>query len=68
MVCVDVKHHVYLGKRVDVRECLHLPRACQDKVVYVWRQVAFKIDLIREIKTWLNINHITVRSNTYFIF
>ena len=24
--------------------------------------------LIREIKTWLNINHITVHNNTYFIF
>ena len=24
--------------------------------------------IIREIKTWLNINHITVHSNTYFIF
>ena len=23
---------------------------------------------IREIKTWLNINHITVHNNTYFIF
>ena len=31
----------------------------------------FKIQdyyLIREIKTWLNINHITVHTNTYFIF
>ena len=31
----------------------------------------FKIQdyyLIREIKTWLNINHITTRNNTYFIF
>ena len=24
--------------------------------------------LIREIKTWLNINHITVHNNTYYIF
>ena len=30
----------------------------------------FKITyyLIREIKTWLNINHATVRNNTYCIF
>ena len=24
--------------------------------------------LIREIKTWLNINHITVHNNTYCVF
>ena len=31
----------------------------------------FKIQdyyLIRDIKTWLNINHITVHNNIYFIF
>ena len=39
--------------------------------VTVFKIVLFKIQdyyLMREIKTWLNINHITVHNNTYFIF
>ena len=40
--------------------------------IFLWliglqRNSRFKIIISSEIKTWLNINHITVHNNTYFI-
>ena len=62
LASVDVKQHVYLLFRItcdestvsllEIRECRYI----QDYY------------LIWEIKTWLNINHITVHNNTYCIF
>ena len=52
---------------VCVHECLHV---CMCACEY-FKYFKFKIQeyyLIREIKMWLNINHITVHSNTFCIF
>ena len=38
---------------------------CESRLIQDWKWLYY---LIREIKMWLNINHITGHSNTYFIF
>ena len=69
MVSVDIKHHVYLlmtYSRVHEmcesqggRPGLPVPNISNINKIQDYY-------LTREMKTWLNINHITVRNNVYF--
>ena len=48
-----------------LRCCSHPKTVCS---LYLCQDSRLLYYLIREIKTWLNINHITVHNNTYCIF
>ena len=69
LASVDIKQHVYLLFRItcdkstvsllEIRECCYIKVIQDSRLLYY---------LIREMKTWLNVNHITVHNNTYCIF